>query len=214
MCTKDEYKVIDNFQIEFLDNNAEREIYYVFQKLQGEGKIKIKSLLLPAPLEVLINEYDNKFNVEYRDVMGPSQGRNKSIEIFKDYTKLLNDSSLAENELYITDRYLFSDTSADYLKLIIEILSEIKIKNINFVIPKGFGGFKIQAYEYVKEKLLIIGINVQLLSSDKFHDRFWISNKCGFVSGTSLNGIVKITSLIQLLNPLDYLEIYKEIKKI
>ena len=57
-------------------------------------------------------------------------------------------------------------------------------------------------------------INIDIINSDIFHDRFWISDKCGFVSGTSLNGIAKRTSIIKQLDPLDYLTIYREIKKI
>lgn len=102
----------------------------MFQKLQETGKIKIRTLLLPVPLEVLINEYDCEFAIEYRDVMGPFRGISQSISIFKSYTKILNNSQSSSNELYITDRYLFCNNSLDYMNLIIDILSDINIKEI------------------------------------------------------------------------------------
>lgn len=82
MNQKEENKVIDNFQIEFLGQEAEQEFYRMFQKLQETGKIKIRTLLLPAPLEVLINEYDCEFAIEYRDIMGPFRGTSQSINIY------------------------------------------------------------------------------------------------------------------------------------
>lgn len=64
----------------------------MFQKLQEIGKIKIRTLLLPVPLDVLINEYDCEFVIKYRDIMGPFRGTSQSIKIFKSYTKILNNS--------------------------------------------------------------------------------------------------------------------------
>lgn len=214
MNQKEENKIIDNFQIEFLDQEAEQEFYRMFQKLQETGKIKIRTLLLPAPLEVLINEYDCEFAIEYRDIMGPLRGTSQSINIFKSYTKILNNSQSSSNELYITDRYLFCNNSLDYMNLIIDILSDINIKEIKYIVPAEFSGFNLSSYEHIKKELLDKQININIINSDMFHDRFWISDKCGFVSGTSLNGIAKRTSIIKQLDPLDYLTIYREIKKI
>lgn len=211
---QDEYKAIDNYQIEFYDIDAEQEFYLAFQKLQESGKIKIKNLLLPAPLEVLINEYDKDFVIEYRDIMGPIRGATQSIKIFKSYTKILNNSQSSANELYITDRYLFCNNSLEYMNLIIDILCDINIKEIKFIVPEGFNCFILQSYEYVKQEILKNQINIDIINSDMFHDRLWISDKCGFVCGTSLNGIMKRTSVINRLDPLDYLTIYREIKKI
>ena len=83
MNQKEGNKVVDNFQIEFFDLEVEQEFYRMFQKLQETGKIKIRTLLLPVPLEVLINEYNSKFVIEYRDITGPFRGTSQNINIFK-----------------------------------------------------------------------------------------------------------------------------------
>ncbi len=214
MKEKESYKAIDNYQFEFYNIEEEQKFYCYVQQLQQEGLIKVKTLLLPAPLDVLINEYDSSFQIKYRDIMGPLQGANKSMKIFKEYTKILNNSESSATELYITDRYLFCDNSLNYINMIIDILSDINIKEIKFIVPKGFSGFNLQSFEVVKQELLKKEINIETLYNDTFHDRFWISDISGFVSGTSLNGIVRRTSLIQRLDPLDYLTVYREIKKI
>ena len=214
MNQNDKNKVIDNFQIEFYNQSAEQEFYRIFQKLQETGKIKIQTLLLPVPLDVLINEYNSEYAIEYRDITGPFRGASQCIKIFKSYTKMLNDSQYSSKELYITDRYLFCNNSVDYMNLIIDILSDINIKEIKYIVPAEFSGFNSSSYEHVKKELLDKQINIDIINSNIFHDRFWISDKCGFVSGTSLNGLAKRTSIIKQLDPLDYLTIYREIKKI
>lgn len=100
------------------------------------------------------------------------------------------------------------------MNLIIDILSDINIKEIKYIVPAEFSDFNLSSYEHIKKELLDKKINIDIINFDMFHDRFWISEKCGFVIGTSLNGIAKRTSIIKLLDSLDYLTIYREIKKI
>lgn len=206
MNNKNSYKIVDNYQIEFYNNEIEQ--------LQRTGQLKIKQLLLPAPLDVLINEYDSKFKVESRDILGPLKGENKSFIVFKEYTKTLNNDLNQGSILYITDRYLFADVSPEYLKIILNVLIDIKIAEIKYIIPNGFASFESCSFEYIRNELKQKQIKIEIINSDLFHDRFWISNLSGFVCGTSLNGLSKRTSIIQRLDPLDYIDIYKILKTI
>lgn len=60
----------------------------------------------------------------------------------------------------------------------------------------------------------MVNREIEVEYSDAFHDRFWIANgNKGFISGTSLNGVGKRYSLIEILSEEDVTSIMDIVNK-
>lgn len=106
------------------------------------------------------------------------------------------------DELLIIDPYLFSEREdSDYSDMLTRILKSSNAKRIIIITNKSGKRFNAKLWDKVKQSLCTVGIvDIELVDSDKFHDRFWIFNRRkGFLCGTSLNGIGKKFSLIAML---------------
>lgn len=180
--------------------------------LQNQEITKFTLLILPTSLDVLINEYDSKFNsnLEFRDIFSANRKIISKINIIKKYI----DNCIALNStLYITDPYLFPNNyDCDYPNLLIDLLSYTKSNVIKIITHSNYNK---DLFDATKIKINKCGKEIQLFTSKQFHDRFWITDKTrGFVMGTSLNGIGKKISCINELNSVDVMEIYREIQSI
>lgn len=135
--------------------------------------------------------------------------KNKTVqEKATTFSKYLHEISADGNELIIVDPYLFSDDSDEYCDMLALIINEANAKSIVVITdPKNINGL---SYNKVAGK---ISITLTINNSKDYHDRFWISNrKKGFYTGTSLNGIGKKISLINLLTDSDVEEIVNELQ--
>ncbi|MBV4439316.1 hypothetical protein [Clostridium tyrobutyricum] len=110
------------------------------------------------------------------------------------------------NDLLIIDSYFFpKKVDSEYKKLIKQVLRKSKAKSIKIITHP----------EYNKDLFndinkAINDINIKVIPSTEFHDRFWIveTNNKGFVLGTSLNGIGgRKICIIQYLEDKDVKEI-------
>lgn len=113
------------------------------------------------------------------------------------------------NELIIIDPYLFSTDDMTYCNLLGKIIQKSKAKLVIVVTDKRH--YKEKSLNVVKSK---INIPLEEKFSEDFHDRFWISNRTkGFCTGTSLNGVGKRISLINVIEDDDIKDIVEELKK-
>lgn len=176
--------------------------------LHDQRLVNFELLRLPAPIEVLINEYDSTFlsRLENRDIFSADRKTSNKIVTIKRYIDACADAS---SVLYITDPYLFPRSfDSDYPEILIDLLIYTKVSIIKVITHDNYNA---ALYKMVKSK--INNKDIQLFTSDKFHDRFWITNKIkGFVMGTSLNGIGKSISCINRLSSTDAISVYQEIR--
>lgn len=107
---------------------------------------------------------------------------------------------MSDSTLIITDPYLFPKSSdSDYENEIKNILLNSHAKKIIAYIPQK--KLNSSLFNNVVTYLRANKIELQYKDKDNFHDRFWIckENRKGFVMGTSLNGIGRKISRIDLL---------------
>lgn len=106
----------------------------------------------------------------------------------------------SNNTLVITDPYLFPKNSdLDYEKEIKNILLNSHAKEIIAYVP--INKLNTSLFNSVVTYLSANNIKLRHIDKDNFHDRFWIckENRKGFVMGTSLNGIGRKISWVDLL---------------
>ena len=151
---------------------------------------------------------------EYDEFIGTPHDRTEDI-----LQALFNylDKIITTTNLIITDAYIFSSDSQDYEKLLMEIFKRYiaKLSNIVFIIRKDH---KINFRQKIFSNIQSINpsISLDIVISEEFHDRYWISNYNGkgVVIGTSLNGIGKKYCLIDYINKSDVRALMKDISKI
>lgn len=138
------------------------------------------------------------------EVLWKNLTNDEKVRRFSEYfTKISSQNS----ELIIVDPYLFKDKSDDYCDLLTAIIVSAKASSIVVVTDKR--NYDPQSYNKITRPLTQ---TIQVKYSSDFHDRFWIANRSkGFYCGTSLNGIGKRISLINLLSEYDVGEIIEEL---
>ena len=125
----------------------------------------------------------------------------KIIMMEKYFTKI----ETMKNELKIIDAYLAPKTETnDYFAFITQILNATKAKTITVYTKKSQNDF-----ERIKENL---DMPLKIIDTSHFHDRFWLTQKKGFLTGTSFNGIGKRFSVIYELTSEDVNNILSEIR--
>jgi hypothetical protein len=135
------------------------------------------------------------------------------INIINNQLKSLNHGG----NLIIIDQYIFpKDYSQDYVKTLIDILRNNGVfKNLIFVTNKNYNSalFTDFVKETVKNNIVENNSDIKIVTSNEFHDRFWISpNEEGFICGTSLNGIGKKYSSIYELSKEDSKDIIRTLR--
>ncbi|WP_422658929.1 hypothetical protein ACK8P5_25280 [Paenibacillus sp. EC2-1] len=118
------------------------------------------------------------------------------------------------NTLFIIDGYFFPKEckyDRQYFELINYVLSNSNAKSIKIL---TYSNYNEKLYNELKSSLDSIGIAISLVTTDDFHDRFWISSeaKKGFILGTSLNGLGKKICLIDFLKEDDVIELLETMK--
>lgn len=112
-------------------------------------------------------------------------------------------------DLLIIDPYIFcKNPEDDYKKMLQTILTNSDYRTLRVVTDKTH--YDSAFFEEIKKAL---GKDIQLIFTEEFHDRFWIANECnGFTSGTSLNGVGKKYSSINIMDKDDVKNIVNIVK--
>lgn len=126
------------------------------------------------------------------------------------FSEYLSKVEAIDNDIIIIDSYLFPKKyDNEYSQLIIKIFELMRFKSLKVVTSKI--SFNNVLFQHIKDNLnMNEEQSIDILFSDDFHDRFWISKKKkGFVVGTSLNGIGNKICLIDMLDESDVNELLK-----
>lgn len=175
-------------------------------KIDYKEHIKIEFQHLPVPIEILINEYNAKMHLEYRDVLGPQRTEE---DIYKLVNGYLKDICSITNELIIIDQYFFSNSSASYLKTLKEIFTDIKCNKIYFYVERRH--FNEDSFEKIKPIFDELNIDIEVIKlHKKLHGRYYLTKHKGFSIDNSLNGILRKESVIHYLSDEDYKYFYKK----
>lgn len=154
-----------------------------------------------------LQEYMQSNNLEYitESVMWKNMNDKEKIDTFIEYLAEIG----AENkELIVVDPYIFNCLENEYCNMLAAILCKSKAKEIIIVTQKN------NCKKVCCEQILKTVSNAKVRLSSDFHDRFWIAGrKAGFCTGTSLNGIGKKISLINMLCGDDVAEIIDELSR-
>ena len=122
-------------------------------------------------------------------------------------TKYFNKIETAGNELTIIDAYLAPKSEVDdYFDFLTKILNATKASKITVYTKTSKNDL-----ERIRGDL---DMPLIIVNTSHFHDRFWLTQKKGFLTGTSFNGIGKRFSVIYELTDDDVSAIINEIATI
>lgn len=119
-----------------------------------------------------------------------------------------------EKELIITDPYLFKESKNkkeydEYCNILAKIIIKAKAKSIRVI--TNYRNYNNDIHKKIENKLTQ---DIKIIWNDDFHDRFWIADrKKGFYTGTSINGLGKRITLINLLSKDEVKIIIDELNK-
>lgn len=150
---------------------------------------------------------------EYSEALGTTNHTPADIKgIIQKYL----DKILTTDKLLIIDRFIFpSNPDPNYTNFIFDILEKYlpTLSEITFIAsPRHDETTKNNITALLTGKNAAIQVNVE--TSDDFHDRFWISdhNSKGLFLGTSLNGYGRKYALVDYINTSDVRLIITELK--
>ena len=180
----------------------------VSNKLYESTKLKLWSYMGPTSEE--IEQYFLQQDMEpiSEEIVWKKMTDEMIIKKFLQYIEQIEG---IKGDLLIIDPYLFcKKASAEYKIMLQAILAESNYSSLMVITDKAH--FDDTFFEETKKAL---GKEIQIIFSEEFHDRFWIANECcGFIAGTSLNGIGKKYSSINIMDKDDVINIVKIIKSL
>lgn len=176
--------------------------------IEGMG-IRFRCIFLPAPIDVLINEYMSTNCIEpmkHKAIISPKQREEDRLKKLKDYLRSIEVSG---SPLVIIDPYFFCVSSSEeqeYSSTILDLIRSSEASEVRIITKPGYS---LAISKRIIEMLRGLGIQCTLTENNDFHDRFWLSpdKRCGFSMGTSLNGFGKRISCIQHLKSNDVRDI-------
>lgn len=197
----------DFWKITYKEGKDFNKFLEALDDLVNNGNIKIALLnRLPAPLEILINEYDPNFKIEYREITGPNLTLKQNLNILNVY---LGQCEYGE-DLYIIDKYFFTSRNVkNYCDLLTSLFKYYKKKRIIIYCDCDINQ---TIYNHFYQLLQSNGTKLILKNNVKnLHDRFYLSNKeFGFSIGTSLNGYLLREGRISKLNDNEYKKLFNK----
>ena len=179
-----------------------------------EARVRIEAQFLPAPLDVLINEYNMKHckgKMEYRDIFADERHMNENFKLIKSYLKRID---VVESTLVIIDAYIFPNNYDNSYRD--DLISLIEASDARQVIIVTSEQLNESLQCSISEGLKDLDIKLSIHKSGEFHDRFWLSIKThmGFIMGTSLNGVGRKISCINSLGIADVRSIFLMLKEL
>jgi hypothetical protein len=142
------------------------------------------------------------------DVIKENTSTDSIISIYHSVFKKVADKS--EKRIIVVDPYFFPEEhDSDYHDLIMSVISYFdSIGDICVVTHPGYNRNLAQIIKNDVDRQFSTCLNIK--TTKKFHDRFWIFDKDrGIFSGSSLNSIGKKIALIDKLRKNDCIEIYE-----
>lgn len=166
---------------------------------------KLRLGVCPVAEEIMSN---NNQEVLLEEVIWKNMKDEEKVKKFTEYIAKIGG---VKGDLLIIDPYLFCKNSKDdYKKLLQNILIQSQCRSLKIITDKS-------NYDesFFRETEKVINKSIQLIDTRDFHDRFWIANECkGFISGTSLNGVGKKYSSINIMDEEDVKDIIKIVNSI
>ena len=154
----------------------------------------------------ICNQFSEGSKIITEEIVWKNMTNNQKIEKF---CKNLEEIQVEGKELIIIDPYIFADDNKDYCDMLASIVNKSKAKKVIFITNQKHS--EKSCCDMISKN---ITCEISKQYSEKFHDRFWISDrKKGFCTGTSLNGLGKKISLIMELSDDDVQEIIKLLRK-
>lgn len=199
----------DFWKITYREAEDFEKLMMAVDKLSYNGNIKMELLHnVPAPLDVLINEYDRDFQLEYRDITGPTRTKQNNINLLKQYLLMCENG----DNLYIIDPYFFtSKTKNNYYSLLKQLFDGYDKRQV--VVYYDAKNFEQDIFDYFNTLLANNNTNLLIKTAQDLHDRFYLSNKnFGFSMGASLNGFLNREGRISKLDNLEFNELYNKYK--
>lgn len=199
----------DIYEITFdSDNNGYNKFVEILDYLKHEKNVSyniVPSGVCNEKLCDLVKRSNEFFGIKFekRDLLIPTV--NNQNQIYKQFFYYFDQISKNSNNIVIIDNYIFPHTyNHDYESLLISVFD--RCTKLTILTKKGYNKNLLLN---IKNKLKN-STKIKIIIDDSIHDRFYLSNhNGGFVLGTSLNGLMKKTSLINYLAPSDYAEINK-----
>lgn len=156
--------------------------------------------------EFLLNHYMQQNGLSYitEDVLWKNMTAEEKVRKISTYFEMISSEG---KELIIVDPYLFKDENDDYCNMLSAIINNSKAQSVIVVTERR--NYQPASFDKISSNL---NTTVTIKFNNNFHDRFWIADrKKGFYTGTSLNGVGKKISLINLLSSNDVTEIITEL---
>ena len=129
-----------------------------------------------------------------------------NINLEKVFKKFFDDTQIGNDEVTIADQYIFSNgVNIQLLSKI--IVDNVKSKKVRFVYNKGKNDNQI--YNSIIDNLKNNGFQINLVSKQNLHDRYWYSKTGGFLVCASFNTLQKSPTIIKKLDFQELCQIYK-----
>lgn len=178
-------------------------------------EIEMDKLILEIINYILISKY-NKNTYEVKlikkvkdEIFNKVIKRSRSVEYFTEEVLLdnISDNDIVETynyyfekiksegkDLIIIDPYILKKSDSNYINILLKILKKAKAKKYTIITNQN------NINNTAKNNILKEIPDIKIISTKRIHDRFWICNRrTGFYVGSSLNGIGRKLTLINLL---------------
>ena len=120
--------------------------------------------------------------------------------------KFFDDTQIGNDEVTIADQYIFSNgVNIQLLSKI--IVDNVKSKKVRFVYNKYKNDNQI--YNSIIGNLKNNGFQINLVSAQNLHDRYWYSKTGGFLVCASFNTLQKSPTIIKKIDCQELCQIYK-----
>lgn len=201
----EEFDCSEFYQISFKTKEDWLWFYETLDKLDYKKHIKMELKHLPAPIDILINEFEPDRYLEYRDVLGPEKSVHEKISIFQKYLQWICPNN---NSLIIIDPYFFHKLE-NQSSIVKKIFNKVKVKEMRIITDSK--NFNQKDFHFFEEIFNDKKIKITYEFANDLHDRFYLSDRGrGFFCGTSLNSVMRRECLIRSLDKSDFRELYRK----
>jgi len=206
---EEEFCFSDFYQISYKTSEDWAWFIETLDKLNYKEHIKIEQKILPAPIDILINEFAPDEHIEYRDVLGHEKSIHEKISIMQKYLQWICPNN---NSLIIIDPYFFHNLE-NQTSIIKKIFNKVKVKEMRIITDSK--NFNQKDFHLFEEIFNDKKIKITYEFANNLHDRFYLSDSGrGFSCGTSLNSIMCRESIVQRISKKDYKELYDKYSNI
>lgn len=181
----------NNYEIE-MDKLILEIINYILISKDNKNTYEVK-LIKEVKDEIFNKVVKRSKSIEYftEEVLLDNIPNNDIVEMYNHYLKKIKSEG---EDLIIIDPYILKNSNSNYINLLLNILKKAKAKTYTIITNHN------NINNTAKNNILKEIPDIKIISTKRIHDRFWICNrKTGFYVGSSLNGIGRKLTLINLL---------------